>query len=111
MHLCPRVSLISNKSLPSRGANRMGRLLVEDLKFAPKILGYRWFRTESLRTYAAKQGDEYCIAIPEVANEYPLPVNIQQRSELSSERGNWGISFYEIPRRTSKAAEFAILSE
>jgi capsular polysaccharide biosynthesis protein len=105
------VSLISKRSVFSRGVNRLGRWLVENLRFAPKTLGYRWFRTESLCTYATRQGDEYRIAIPEVVSDYPLPVNIQQRSELSSERGNWGISFYEVPHRTSKAAEFAILSK
>ena len=99
------------KSLLPRTANRIGRFLVEDLRLAPRMLGYRYFKTESLRIYAAGHGDEYCIATPEVASDYPLPANVRQPSELSSERGAWGVSFYEVPRRTSKAAEFAILTK
>jgi Glycosyltransferase 61 len=104
------MSLAFGKLALARSANRAGRFLAEDLRLAPKLLGYRWFRTESLRAYATARGDEYRIAIPEMTVNYPLPVNIKERSELSSAGGDWGGSFHEVPHRTTKAAEFAVLS-
>jgi capsular polysaccharide biosynthesis protein len=92
----------------ARSANRAGRFLAEDLRLPPKLLGYRWFRTESLRAYAAAHGDEYRIAIPEITVNYPLPVNIKERSQLPESLS--GHSFHETQHRTTKAAEFAVLS-
>jgi hypothetical protein len=98
------------KLAPARIVNRAGRFLAEDLRLPPKFLGYRWFRTESLRAYAAAHGDEYRVVIPEITVNYPLPVNIKERKELSSAGGDWGGTLHEVPHRTTKAAEFAVLS-
>jgi Glycosyltransferase 61 len=97
------------KPLVVIGANLVARFLVEKLRLPPRLLGYRYFRTETLRTYAAGYGDEYRIAIPEMNVDYELPLNVRKRSELSNASDAWGGSFFEVPHRRTKAAEFAIL--
>lgn len=94
----------------SRLTDRVCSFLVRRLNFSSKRLGYRELISEDpfhYRKRSSIQPDERLHAPFDYYRggqdlEKPLPQNIKARSELRPERQNFGIAFYDIPRRKSQ---------
>jgi len=70
----------------------------------PAWLGYRWVPLETVPQYFARHGGApgagRCETVhPAATAEHPLPCNVASRTDLPDDRGWWGFSFRDVPRR------------
>ena len=83
---------------------------------APGWLGYRRVLHETVREYFRRRGDDPAAGTlesvhPESVADNPLPCNVNSADELPDQRGWWGYSFRDVPRRTSGETFIATLPD
>lgn len=78
-------------------------MMLRGLHIPPAWHGYRWIQHEPVPQYVRRAGLEqrYHVVHGESAANNPLPRNIESADQLPDDRGWWGYSFRDVPRRVS----------
>lgn len=101
-------SLLASTGLLRRALRIVPERAVE-AGLAPARLGYRWVAREGVAEYFARRAAHpdgrssgtYETLAPAFHACNALPENVASLDELSAERGWWGFSFHDVPRRKS----------
>lgn len=84
------------------------------LRLPPAWVGYRAWRTETVRQYLDRiggAGDRYQVVHPEAVHHNPLPRGVSSAGELPDTVGWWGFSFRDVPARRSAETFIATLPD
>lgn len=82
----------------------------------PAWFGYRFIRRTGVPAYCREQRGaartcHYETVHPSALADNPLPRNIRRRDDLPADRGWWGYSFHDVPRRRSDETFIATLRD
>lgn len=77
--------------------------MLRRLHIPPAWHGYRWIDHATVPQYVSRTGREarYEVLQPEMTASNPLPCNVAAADQLPDDRGWWGYSFRDVPRRVS----------
>jgi len=81
------------RSFAKRVTDRVARDLIRKFRVPPRLLGYPYLATASPAEF------DYTLIDSPGTSVIPLPENISSRDALSRDRGVWGFSYYDTPRR------------
>lgn len=80
----------------------------------PGLFGYRYVARESLDDYfrgELSDAEDIREIHPASQARHPLPRNVTKREMLPSQRGWWGYSFHDVPRRENGPTAIATLDD